>query len=128
MSFYEKKENFDRNMDSISKKSLTTLRGQKWSEEKIAAFMQYQVESRNCFTPLESDLDDKFEEMWRIEHLLDVSTDDSLRSNDEREEQQQTKVAQTSGRTKQVGGEARETTLKTSQEVEKKQGKVYIAK
>lgn len=29
MSFYEKKANFDLKMDSISKKSLTTLRGQK---------------------------------------------------------------------------------------------------
>lgn len=39
MSFYEKKANFDSKVDSISKKSLTTLRSQKWSEEKIMAFV-----------------------------------------------------------------------------------------
>jgi len=64
LSFYVKKANIDPKMDSISKKSLTTLRSQKWSEEKIAAFVQYRVEFRNKFAPLEFDLDDKFEEMW----------------------------------------------------------------
>lgn len=39
MSFYDKKANFDPKIDSISKKSLATLRSQRWSEEKIATFV-----------------------------------------------------------------------------------------
>jgi len=41
MSFYEKKARFDPKVDSILKKVLSTLRGLKWSEEKIIAFNQY---------------------------------------------------------------------------------------
>ena len=37
-NFYDKKVNFDPKIDSISKKSLNTLRGENWSEEKITAF------------------------------------------------------------------------------------------
>ena len=86
MSFYEKKANFDQKVDSISKKSLTTLRGQKWSKEKIMMFVQYKFEFNNRLTPLKSDLDDKFKEMWRIEHPSYVSSDDSLGRLDEGEE------------------------------------------
>lgn len=64
MSFYEKKANFDPKVDSISKKSLTTLRSEKWSEEKIATFVQYKVKFKNRHAPLEFDLDDNFKEMW----------------------------------------------------------------
>lgn len=85
MSFYEKKVNFDPKVDSISRNSLTTLRDQKWSEKKIAMFMQYKVKFKNQLTPLESKLDKKFKEMGRIEHPLDVSFDESPISHDEAE-------------------------------------------
>ena len=78
-----KKVRFDPKFDSISKKDLSTLRGLKWSEEKIIAFNQYQIEFRNQNTPLESDLDDKFEEMWRIEQPLNAFDDEDFGSNDD---------------------------------------------
>lgn len=128
MSFYVKKVDFDPKVDSISKKSLTTLRSQKWSEENITMFVQYRVEFENKYGPLEFDLDDKFEEMWWIEHPSDVSSNDSLESFDRGEEQWWPKAAQAFGRIEQVAGEAREATSKTSQELVKKQGKVYTTK
>lgn len=67
-----------------------------------------------------SDLDDRFEEMWRIEHPLYASSNDSLGSPDEGGEQQQPKAAQVSSRMEQARGEAREATSKNSQEVAKK--------
>lgn len=88
-----KKANFDLKVDFISKKFVTTLRSQKWSEEKITMFVQYRVESKNKYAPLEFDLDDKFEEMWWIEHPLDVSLDDSFESFDGEEEQRWPKAA-----------------------------------
>lgn len=72
MSFYVKKVKFNPKVDSISMKSLNTLRGLKWSKEKIVAFNQYQIEFKNWNTPLESDLDDNFEDMWRIEHHISL--------------------------------------------------------
>lgn len=50
-------------------------------------FVQYRVEFRNKHTPLESNLDDKFKEMWQIEHPSYASLDDSLKSFDRGEEQ-----------------------------------------
>jgi len=65
------------------------LRGLKWSEEKIAAFSKYRIKSGNQNTPLESDLEDQFEEMWRIRHPLDIFDDEYSESDDEEEAQEQ---------------------------------------
>jgi len=95
MSFYEKKAIFNLKTNSISKKSLTELRRLKWSEEKIIAFNQYRIESRNRNTPLEYDLDDVFKYMWRLEHPSNTPIEEYPKSNDEEEEQEQSETQAT---------------------------------
>lgn len=55
-------------------------------EDKISTFNQCLIESRNQFTPLESNLDDVFNEMWRIEHPTYILDDGNFGSDDDNNE------------------------------------------
>lgn len=123
-AFYTKKANFDPRTDSISKKSLKTLRDQGWSEEKIAAFTQYRVESRNRNTPLESDLDDKFEELWEVEHPADASADEGSEGSEGKGEQGRAR-SQTSAQEEQPSREVGEVSTGAAA---KRPGRVYSTK
>lgn len=126
MSFYEHNAIFNPMTHSFPKKILIELRRQKWMKDKILTFNQYKIEFENQFTPLESNMDDVFKEMWRIEHLADILDDGNFGSDDDVNEGEnpcQREIR--SGTPEGVVKEAQETTSKEVKKIPKKQRKVY---
>lgn len=125
MSLYKHKVVLNPKTNSIPKKTLIKLSRQKWKEEKIIAFNQYCIKSKNQFNLLESNLDDVFEEIWIIDHPSDVLNNEDSRSNDgndEDEGQAQREIQKVVQ--EEIIEKVQETSTKVIKKPTKKQGKV----